>query len=275
MTSGSTLIRQARLVPIGTPAAGGGEPVDLRIADGVVTEVGPTLNAEQGELVLDAAGRWAIPGLWDQHVHLGQWARTRIQVDLSGSTGPDDVVTRLLQHLRTLPVGLDGGRAGVRLPVGRLVAPAHRAGARPRGRRPPRRTHQRRRAQRLAQLPGARGLRRAAGRRTARGERVVRGLRPPRRAAGRPGPAGTCIPRGRGGRCRHGSGRHRRHGVRPRATPTGRRVRRPASTSCACDPRPTPTGSTRSSPPDCATARRSTRPGSSRWDRSRSSPTDL
>ncbi|MBA3783549.1 MAG: amidohydrolase family protein [Nocardioides sp.] len=103
MNPPSTLIRQARLVPIGTPAAGGGEPVDLRITDGIVTEVGTGLRSASDELMIEAAGRWAIPGLWDQHVHMGQWARTRIQVDLSGSTSPDEVIARILQHLRTLP----------------------------------------------------------------------------------------------------------------------------------------------------------------------------
>ena len=103
LPSASTLIRRARLVSVRTPAAAGGEPIDLRIAGGVVTEVGMGLRASADELVIEADGRWAIPGLWDQHVHLGQWARTRIQVDLGGSTSPDEVIARIIQHLRTVP----------------------------------------------------------------------------------------------------------------------------------------------------------------------------
>jgi predicted amidohydrolase YtcJ len=81
---GSVLIRQVRLVPVGrrTPWQ---QPVDVRIAAGVVTEVGPGLTRRPGEGEHDADGRWAIPGLWDQHVHMAQWARTLGRLDLSGA----------------------------------------------------------------------------------------------------------------------------------------------------------------------------------------------
>jgi hypothetical protein len=59
----STVIRQARLVSVGSPAPTG-EPVDIRIKDGVVVAVATGLRPEGGEQVIDAAGRWAIPGLF-------------------------------------------------------------------------------------------------------------------------------------------------------------------------------------------------------------------
>jgi hypothetical protein len=80
-------------------AADADGPVDLRIADGVVTEVGPDLPAIASEEVVDAAGRWAIPGLWDHHVHLTTWSRTRTTVDLAGTTGPEDVTRRVADQL--------------------------------------------------------------------------------------------------------------------------------------------------------------------------------
>jgi hypothetical protein len=80
-------------------AADADGPVDLRIADGVVTEVGPDLPAMASEEVVDAAGRWAIPGLWDHHVHLTTWSRTRTTVDLAGTTGPEDVTRRVADQL--------------------------------------------------------------------------------------------------------------------------------------------------------------------------------
>ena len=64
------LIRDARLVAL-TDAVDA--MVDVRAEDGVVTEVGPSLPTRSGETSYDAAGRWLMPGLWDQHVHLGQW----------------------------------------------------------------------------------------------------------------------------------------------------------------------------------------------------------
>ena len=103
---GSTvLIRQARLVPVGVRMPGRpveAEPVDLRIGGGVVTEVAPHVDTTGADEVIDAGGRWAIPGLWDHHVHLTTWSRTRTMVDLAGTTGPDEVTRRVEQHLARL-----------------------------------------------------------------------------------------------------------------------------------------------------------------------------
>jgi predicted amidohydrolase YtcJ len=49
-------------------------PVDVFVADGVIADIAPAgVLRPRGE-VLDAAGRWLIPGLWDHHVHVVQWA---------------------------------------------------------------------------------------------------------------------------------------------------------------------------------------------------------
>jgi predicted amidohydrolase YtcJ len=105
--NGSTvLIRQVRVVPVGvrTPDAYSAdtEPVDLRIAGGLVTNVAPRLDRTGAEEVIEAGGRWAIPGLWDQHVHLTTWSRTRTMVDLVGTSGPDEVAHRVEQHIAGL-----------------------------------------------------------------------------------------------------------------------------------------------------------------------------
>ena len=94
----ATLIHRVHLVPVGgVPAPHG--PVDLRIRDGVVAEIGSSLTAAPDEEGVDADGRWAIPGLWDQHVHLTTWARTQAMVDLAGTTGPQQVLDRVSAHL--------------------------------------------------------------------------------------------------------------------------------------------------------------------------------
>ncbi len=100
------LLRRARLVPVGAPAPDG--PVDVRIRAGVVTAVSPALRPQPAEAVVDAGGRWAIPGLWDQHVHLGQWARTRQRLDLAGTADPDAVTRIVRAHVATLPTGTGG-----------------------------------------------------------------------------------------------------------------------------------------------------------------------
>jgi len=96
------LVRQVRIVTVGGVAAPDGT-VDLRMREGRIVEVGPSLTAiPQDEEVLDAAGRWAAPGLWDHHVHLAQWADTLTRLDLAGTIGPDEVLTRVAARVVTL-----------------------------------------------------------------------------------------------------------------------------------------------------------------------------
>ena len=106
----SVVIRTARLVPIRTPVMGS-DPVDLRIADGVVTDMAPNLLPEPGDHVIDASGRWIIPGLWDQHVHLGQCAQSRSRLDV-GNTVSSEQVSRLVAD-RVADLGSAGQESSV------------------------------------------------------------------------------------------------------------------------------------------------------------------
>jgi predicted amidohydrolase YtcJ len=78
------------------------DPVDIRIRDGVVVEVGGGLRPASDEQVIDADGRWAIPGLWDQHVHMLQWANTLARLDLSGTADPSEVTRVVGEHIAQL-----------------------------------------------------------------------------------------------------------------------------------------------------------------------------
>ena len=60
----STLIVNARLVNEGREHEG-----DLRIEDGRIAGIGRGLQARGGEKVVDAAGRWLLPGMIDDQVH--------------------------------------------------------------------------------------------------------------------------------------------------------------------------------------------------------------
>ena len=62
--SSSTLIVNARLVNEGTIHQG-----DLRIENGRIAQIGAGLEARPGETVVDAAGRWLLPGMIDDQVH--------------------------------------------------------------------------------------------------------------------------------------------------------------------------------------------------------------
>ena len=75
---GGTLkgVRESRA---GTPT-----PIDSRTPFSIpVSDV--SVPGPEG-LVVDLEGRWVIPGLWDHHVHFGQWAMAARRLDLSGAT---------------------------------------------------------------------------------------------------------------------------------------------------------------------------------------------
>lgn len=69
-----TLLTNARL---------GGALVDVVIADGRITEIAPA-GSLSGDTI-DLGGRWLLPGLWDNHVHLSQQALALRRVDLVGA----------------------------------------------------------------------------------------------------------------------------------------------------------------------------------------------
>lgn len=52
------------------------EPVDIFIADGRILDIAPTGALPARGEVIAADGAWAVPGLWDNHVHTVQWALT-------------------------------------------------------------------------------------------------------------------------------------------------------------------------------------------------------
>ena len=81
----SLVLRQVRVVPLGGPAAP--DPVDVLIEDGFITELGPAGGAHHVPTV-EGEGRWLIPGLWDAHVHLAQWALAGRRLDLSQTSSP-------------------------------------------------------------------------------------------------------------------------------------------------------------------------------------------
>lgn len=103
---GTTLLQAVRIVAVGgIPAPAG--VVDVRLGGGRVLDVAPELTPGRGEPVHAYGGRWLIPGLWDQHVHFGQWADTRGRIDLSGTTGPQEVLDRVQAHLAQVAPAAD------------------------------------------------------------------------------------------------------------------------------------------------------------------------
>src|SRR3984957_2686940 len=111
----SLLLRQVRVVPLGGPAVAG--PVDVLIEDGSITKLGSVDGSHHAPTV-EGDGRWLIPGLWDAHVHLGQWTLAARRLDLSQASSPEEVLTTVARSVRDRP-------ARDRRPV---VGMGHRAG---------------------------------------------------------------------------------------------------------------------------------------------------
>jgi predicted amidohydrolase YtcJ len=95
------VLRDVRLVPLRGVAAPA-HPVDVRVADGLVAEVGFALELSGAEEV-HAGGRWLIPGLWDQHVHLGQWTLASLRLDLTGTRSVEDALSRVSTRIAEGP----------------------------------------------------------------------------------------------------------------------------------------------------------------------------
>ncbi|MEU6816708.1 amidohydrolase family protein [Streptomyces sp. NPDC046860] len=79
----------------------GGPVARVRVADGRVTHVHLDAHAhahpvEAGDRTLDLDGRVLLPGLWDAHVHLAEWAAARHRLDLAG-TGSARAVADLVR----------------------------------------------------------------------------------------------------------------------------------------------------------------------------------
>ena len=85
--------------------------VDLRIVDGRIAAVAPSLDHRPGEDELDAGGRAVIPGLHDHHLHL----RALAAATRSVAVGPTDVgdAAGMARALGEAPADIHGWRRAV------------------------------------------------------------------------------------------------------------------------------------------------------------------
>lgn len=106
---GETIARitQVRLV-------GAGEQlVDIDLADGKVAAITPTGTSPSPGDELAGDGAWAMPGLWDQHVHFAQWANTFTAVDLSPATSAAHCAKLLAKAALATPPTPGGALVGM------------------------------------------------------------------------------------------------------------------------------------------------------------------
>lgn len=103
-------IVNARIVPVTAPAFTG----TLLVADGKISELGPGVSVPEGAEVLDAGGKWLLPGLVDAHTHLGVheegegWAGN----DTNEMTDPVMAGVRALDGVNPDDLGFDDALAG-------------------------------------------------------------------------------------------------------------------------------------------------------------------
>jgi predicted amidohydrolase YtcJ len=64
---------------------GDAEPRNLHLRDGAVAGISTGEEFPAGVEVVELEGRFVIPGLWDEHVHMTQWALHTNRLDLSGA----------------------------------------------------------------------------------------------------------------------------------------------------------------------------------------------
>ncbi|WP_119696361.1 amidohydrolase [Microbacterium halotolerans] len=70
----------------------GGEPLDVVISDGTISQIAPAGTMPAVGEVVDAAGRWIGPGLWDSHVHFTQHVIRRRRIDLTQTRSAGEVL---------------------------------------------------------------------------------------------------------------------------------------------------------------------------------------
>jgi predicted amidohydrolase YtcJ len=72
---------------------------DLHIRDGVVARIGAGGETPGNARVVSLDGRYVVPGLWDEHVHLTQWALHANRIDLSSAASAREAVSAIEGHL--------------------------------------------------------------------------------------------------------------------------------------------------------------------------------
>lgn len=129
-------ITNAHVHPVSSPAFDG----TILLEDGRISALGPDVQVPEGAEVVDAGGRWVLPGFVDAHVHLGVheegegWAGQ----DTNEMTGPVMAAVRALDAINPADRGFDdaleGGVTSVNVnpgsgnPIGGLAVALHTHG---------------------------------------------------------------------------------------------------------------------------------------------------
>ena len=102
------VIADARLTGAQRSDPFGSSVGDVHLAGGRIVDIAPAGALPRRGAVLDAAGMFVIPGLWDHHVHTVQWALTAQRQPLGGAASAAEAA----RVMANAPVLADGRRVG-------------------------------------------------------------------------------------------------------------------------------------------------------------------
>lgn len=83
--------------------------VDIHLQDGLISDIAPAGALRAPGAAFDADGAVVVPGMWDHHVHVTQWALSAGRVDVGAATSAGEAVRRAM----TQEPGDDGRRVAV------------------------------------------------------------------------------------------------------------------------------------------------------------------
>ncbi|MDQ1128735.1 amidohydrolase [Microbacterium sp. SORGH_AS_0888] len=83
-------------------------PFDVFLENGRIADIAPAGAVRPRGLVLDGAGAWLVPGLWDHHVHVTQWALASQRHELAGAASAVEAA----HEMAGAAVLADGRRVG-------------------------------------------------------------------------------------------------------------------------------------------------------------------
>src|SRR4051812_16510110 len=111
--TGSVAIVGGYVVPIEGPPIPGGT---VLVTDGVITAVGERVDGPDPAVheVVDATGKWVLPGFIDAHAHLGVWEEGEgwAGADVNEMTDPNGARLRALDAINPADEGFRDALAG-------------------------------------------------------------------------------------------------------------------------------------------------------------------
>ena len=94
------LLRRARLLRRGPLQ-------DVLVAGGRIAGVGNVDDHAAVSEMIDADGRYVLPGLWDRHVHFEQWAQVRARLPLADAGSASAAARLVAAHIAAHPPATD------------------------------------------------------------------------------------------------------------------------------------------------------------------------